>query len=425
MFTIKDASTNFLTLSQSTGQVNILKALRLENTTSSNHGVVYKGADRFLHNFGNNNTFLGNNSGNFTLVEANSNTGVGQFSLNALSTGDYNTALGNNTLVYNTTGSRNVAVGLQALYHNSSGNSNTALGTLSLNNNSTGERNTSVGESSLTNNTSGNYNTAIGYSSLNANAVGDQNTAVGFGAMNFNYSGNYNTALGLNSLFSNTSGDQNTALGFSSGSAIVTGNNLTLIGYNSQPSSASANNQITLGNSSVTSLRSNVQTITSLSDMRDKKNIKDLSLGLDFLMKIKPRLFNWDKREWYEDNVSDGSKLQEVPTAGFIAQELDEVQTTENAEWMNLVLKDNPEKLEATSGNLLPVMVKAIQELKVENEKLKVENVQLKNELESLKLMNEKIVKLEKIVNELTSVKYISLGKENENKTITNEGDEK
>ncbi|MBK8381313.1 MAG: tail fiber domain-containing protein [Ignavibacteria bacterium] len=88
-------------------------------------------------------------------------------------------------------------------------------------------------------------------------------------------------------------------------------------------------------------------------------------------MKVKPRQFNWDKREWYEGNKSDGSKMKETPTAGFISQELDEVQTNENADWLNLVLKDNPEKLEATYGNLLPVIVKAIQELKTENDKLK------------------------------------------------------
>ena len=79
-------------------------------------------------------------------------------------------------------------------------------------------------------------------------------------------------------------------------------------------------------------------------------------------MKIKPRQFNWDRREWYDDNISDGSKMKEEPTAGFIAQELDEAQTTENAEWLNLVLKDNPEKWEATPGNLLPIMVKAMQD---------------------------------------------------------------
>ncbi len=119
-------------------------------------------------------------------------------------------------------------------------------------------------------------------------------------------------------------------------------------------------------------------------------------------MQIKPRLFNWDKREWYENNLSDGSKMKEAPTAGFIAQELDEVQTTENAEWLDLVLKDNPEKLEATYGNLLPVMVKAIQELKTENDMLK-----------------ERLSKFEQLVSDRNSVKYTSLGNTNENKTIS------
>ncbi|MBK7160923.1 MAG: hypothetical protein IPH77_20860 [Ignavibacteria bacterium] len=63
-------------------------------------------------------------------------------------------------------------------------------------------------------------------------------------------------------------------------------------------------------------------------------------------MKVKPRLFNWDKREWYEGNKSDGSKMKETRRQDFISQELDEVQTNENADWLNLVLKDNPEKLE-------------------------------------------------------------------------------
>ena len=81
-------------------------------------------------------------------------------------------------------------------------------------------------------------------------------------------------------------------------------------------------------------------------------------------MKVKPRQYNWDRREWYENGISDGSKMNERPTAGFIAQEFDSLQTTEHAEWLNLVLKNNPDKWEATYGNLLPVIVKAVQELK-------------------------------------------------------------
>ena len=37
---------------------------------------------------------------------------------------------------------------------------------------------------------------------------------------------------------------------------------------------------------------------------------------------------------------------------------------------MNLVLEDNPDKLEATPGNLIPVFVKAIQELSAKVEEL-------------------------------------------------------
>ena len=49
--------------------------------------------------------------------------------------------------------------------------------------------------------------------------------------------------------------------------------------------------EITLGNQDSIYLRCKATIITSLSDARDKKNIKDLDLGIDFLMKIKPRVF--------------------------------------------------------------------------------------------------------------------------------------
>ena len=136
-----------------------------------------------------------------------------------------------------------------------------------------------------------------------------------------------------------------------------------------------------------------MQTITSLSDARDKKNIKELTLGLDFITKLKPRQFNWDRRDWYTNGISDGSKMQETPTAGFIAQELDEVQNGEKAEWLNLVLKDNPEKWEATYGNLLPVMVKAIQELNENNEQLRIENAKLNKRLSKYEELQAVLVK--------------------------------
>ena len=358
LFTIKDTSNNYLTLSQSTGQVNILRSLRFEPTVNdSTIGVIYKGANRFIHDYkyavtDGRNTFIGIKSGNFSMAsnatfEASDNIGIGYSSLNSLIRGYRNTALGNYSLHSNTTGYDNTAVGYYSLMFNSYGCDNTSLG----------------------------------YESLRYNTTGVNNTASGYQSLYRNTTGHFNTAVGSRSLSYNTTGGNNTGCGYYSGSTITTGSNLTCLGYYSQPTSVSATNQITLGNNQITSLRCNVTTITSLSDTRDKKNIKDLNLGLNFLMNVKPRLFNWDRREWYENNVSDGSKIQETPTAGFIAQELDEVQKTKNAEWLNLVLKDNPEKLEATPGNLLPIIVKAVQELKIENDELKNQNIKLEEKL--------------------------------------------
>ena len=142
-----------------------------------------------------------------------------------------------------------------------------------------------------------------------------------------------------------------------------------VLGYNAQASTATVSNEITLGNSSHTVLRAQVTSITALSDARDKKNINDLELGLDFVNALKPRVFNWDKREWYADNKSDGTKTSKNLTAGFIAQELDSTQNKYKADWLNLVYKTSPDKWEATYGNLLPVVVKSIQELNILNTK--------------------------------------------------------
>ncbi len=87
-----------------------------------------------------------------------------------------------------------------------------------------------------------------------------------------------NTALGHHSLQFNTSGNYNTAIGYNAGSTITTGANLTCVGIDANPTSPTALNQITLGNIYVTTLRCNATTITSLSDRRDKKNIKELNL---------------------------------------------------------------------------------------------------------------------------------------------------
>lgn len=353
-FVVKDSSTTFLNLDQANGYLNLTKYLKLSETSGTAVGVIYKGSNRFIHNYApsgvrGRNTFIGINSGNFSMS--------GGDSWNASD----NTAFGHETLKDLTDGYQNSAFGSAALYSN----------------------------------TSGYNNSAFGEEALFANTDGNSNSALGLRALWQNTSGNNNSAFGSSALFANSTGSYNSAFGYIAGSTLSSGSNNTFIGYGAEPSSGTVSNEIVLGNSNVSVLRCNVQSITSLSDRRDKKNIKNLPLGLDFLMRVKPRLFNWDRREWYEDGVSDGSKMEKTPTAGFIAQELDSVLINTGAEWLNLVLKNNPERLEATPGNLLPIVVKAIQDLKFENDILSEENKKLKKELEILRASITDIVKAE------------------------------
>ncbi len=235
VFTLKDASTNYFTLSQSTGQVNILNNLRLENTTSSTTGVIYKGVDRFIHNYGTNNTFLGVTSGNFTM-----------------------------------TGGNNTAVGMEALISNT-----------------TGQNNTAIGSGSLYNNTTGDFNTTLGVYSLQSNISGIGNTSVGLFSLPFNITGNDNTSVGINSLYSNTTGNNNTAIGSGSLSLNATGNNNIAIGYSAQVPSGTSSNQVRIGDSFITYAGIQVPwTITS--DRRWKSDIQNSSLGLEFISKLSP-----------------------------------------------------------------------------------------------------------------------------------------
>ncbi len=420
LFKIKDNVNTYFTLTQSNGYIELTKSLKLQETSDLNTGVIYKGSIRFIHNYeksgsSGNNTFVGINAGNFTLggasfIDGSSNTALGYFALNKLTTGYGNTAVGTNSLSLNTSGYYNIAIGNSSLSGNTSGTYLVAIGPEALVSNTTGANNVAIGFLSISSNTTGLNNIGIGNSSLSSNTIGWDNIAIGKQTLDNNIDGNKNTGIGNISL-GNCTGDNNTALGYSSASSLTTGSNTTVIGYNAQPSSATVSNQITLGNNSVSSLRCNVQTITSLSDARDKKNINSLSLGLDFLMQLKPRQFNWDRREWYDNQIPDGSLMDIDPTAGFIAQELDSVQNEFNAPWLKLVLKDNPDKWEATYGNLLPVVVKAVQELKSENDRLKQENETLALEVRKLKDIEQRVAMLEGIFNNEESKEVNNAGR--------------
>lgn len=150
------------------------------------------------------------------------------------------------------------------------------VGNNSLNTN-TGADNTAMGNYALAANISGFANTAVASVSLSSNTIGSNNTALGAGALYNTQIRSNNTAIGLNALAGNTLYSNCSGLGVS-----------TVV---------SADNEVQLGNSLTTTYVYN--TIQSRSDERDKADIIDTVLGLDFINQLRPVDYKWDMREDY------------------------------------------------------------------------------------------------------------------------------
>lgn len=210
---------------------------------------------------------------------------------------------------------------------------------------------------------SGNNNINIGTNSGVAANLGFFNVGMGANALTSQVGGDFNVAIGNDALEQLQTGTTNTAVGKAAGSTVVGFTNTTNLGHNSQ---AQADNEVVLGDNNVTTLRCNTQIIQGLSDLRDKDNIEELSLGLEFIMDLDPVTWDWDRR--------DGS-MKGKKDSGFVAQEIDEVVEDWEAEEIlpSLLNKNNPDAWEVGNAALIPVLVKAIQELKKELDACKAE----------------------------------------------------
>ncbi|MHA1054433.1 hypothetical protein [Enterobacter mori] len=219
------------------------------------------------------------------------------------------------------------------------GNNNTAIGYLSHVGNYTGGVTTAY--------TSG---TAIGYNSsanqngvavgANSNAVGTYGVAIGESAV-ANASGGVSIGLqaGLN-----TTGTGNTFVGQGAGQygSANTFSNTSCIGYQSVVTGA---NQVQLGNSATTTYV--YGTVQNRSDARDKADVRDTELGIEFINGLRPVDGKWDLRDDYYEEVQevvvdpvtheettllvkrkidrDGSKKRSRYHHWFIAQEVNEL----------------------------------------------------------------------------------------------------
>ena len=300
-------------------------------------------------------------------------------------------AVGTDAMQDITNGNYNVAVGAEALQSMDDGNNNVAVGYRAHNGALTGERNAVVGAEAMRDSLGNTDNVAVGYRAayqLGSSAI--HNVAIGCATMQGALLGQFNVAVGSFALFQQTGGDFNVAVGNAAWNNLLAGNNNTAIGkgagaeydgggfvtgisnttclgHNARPviygGGGFADDQVVLGNSNVQRIFAAVTNITALSDARDKANIQDLPLGLNFLMDVQPRMWDWNTRDGSRQGRSD---------AGFVAQELDAALAKHNGDSYvpNLVTRGE-HMWGVASGELIPILVNAIKELKAEIDLLK------------------------------------------------------
>ena len=380
------------------------------NNAYYNTVLGYEAADDLTS--GDSNTIMGNQAG-YKLTEATGNTLIGRLAGEQLTTGSYNTAIGFNTMGDAVvTGASNTAVGNSVMVAVTSGAGNTAVGEASAAGLTTGSNNVAIGRSAMSSNTvTGNYNVGIGYETLKGITSGSENmcigrdaghdintanqcVAIGHESLTKNQSAGGNTAVGFQAL-ENAYAASNTAVGYKAGENVTSGtNNLTLgkeAGTSGSPSGAisSGSNTICLGDNNIGNLYCTQSSINT-SDRRDKADITNFTDGLEFIKKMQPVTYKWDRRSWYlprdeEGNITDdditkvtqdGSKKEDITHVGFIAQDVETLEkeigfANDNTDRLLTNLTEDGNSYGMKYDRLVTLLVNAVKDLSTELEDAK------------------------------------------------------
>jgi hypothetical protein len=284
-------------------------------------------------------TAFGSGAGD-SVTSATGTTAIGKNAGTAITSGISNTFVGEEAGLVCTDGILNTAIGLAALSSLTSASGNSAIGWFAGAGITTGFRNTAIGRSSLSACTTGGFNTALGTDALDST--------------------NYDNTTGVGS-----------------GSAVT------------------GDNQVQLGDSATTTYAYGA--VQNRSDSRDKADIQDSNLGLDFVMQLQPRMFRWDMREDYkppkpDENASpeewsawseacklanlthDGTHKRSRFHYGLVAQEFKVTMDAMGVDfggYQDHSIKGGDAVLSLGYEELIAPLIKAIQELKAEFDEYK------------------------------------------------------
>jgi len=274
------------------------------------------------------------------------------------------------------------------------GSSNTTYGVAAGDSFTSATQNVAVGVDALTAATSASAGTAVGYGALLGNTTGNgNNTAIGWQAGKNATTSDTCTFVGAESGWGITSSKiESTFLGFDAG---ITGNysGITCLGAGAV---CDNNNQLQLGDSGTTSYSYGV-VVDRASDIRDKADVQDTNLGLNFIMALRPVMYRWDYREDYRppkpaadapkaewDAWQEACKLSNLTHdgthkrvrfhQGLIAQEVKAVMDamgTDFGGYQDFKVKGGDDRVTLGYGEFIAPLIKAIQELKAEFDEYK------------------------------------------------------
>jgi len=324
----------------------------------------------------------------------------------ANTTGHSNTAIGNHTCKANTTASNNTTVGYAAMAANTTGTRNTAIGALAYDGSDTENDNIAIGYAAMTTNGAGaEQNIAIGNYALDAAIVGDNNVAIGHTAMGGALDAQENVIIGGAAGVGITTGDYNTGIGYNVCNHVVgltTGGQNTIIGsyaHTTAVDTQAANafghgiagvagyTTVGVDTNDIRAAHGNV-TWATVSDERVKKDITDSTAGLSVINDLRPRTFKYKNKgdipeafAAYEEGSTETYK-NTFTNHGFIAQEVKSVVDNhpELKDGFKMWdIREHDGQQEVGEAAIIPILVKAVQELSAKVEAQQSEIDTLKN----------------------------------------------
>ena len=368
------------------------------NEGSNNVGIGYSALK--FNTKGQENTAIGYKAGSLNTTGYR-NTFVGMWSGTYNRTGINNTRVGWSPIIVGGLSSSDTSVGAPAGTAVLSGGSNSFFGSAS------GVTVSGQAELNLTGSSAfgyaskpwGNYSVAVGFNATVGaeGAFADNAISIGYGSAAPNTDtvaiGAQSNASGLRSVvigksttaaergislgyeaksnaFQTTSigyqagtgftGNSNTFLGSLAGVQTVAYTNCTLLGNGT---AVTGSNQVQLGDSATTTYAYGA--VQNRSDARDKTDIRDTQLGLDFINALRPVDFRWDYRADY-DGEKDGSKARSRFHHGLIAQEVKSACDAAGVDfggYQDHTISGGADVLSIGYDEMIAPLIKAVQEL--------------------------------------------------------------